>query len=58
VQPSRIDFYTVRSGDTWESIARRADEAGVKPSTLAIMNGSEPGSRPRVGERIRIVVPG
>jgi predicted Zn-dependent protease len=58
VQPSRIDFYTVRAGDTWESIARRAAEGGVKASSLAIMNGSDPGSRPRAGERIRIVVPG
>ena len=56
IQPSRIDFYTVRPGDTWESLARRARETNVKASTLAIMNGSSPATPPRPGERIRIVV--
>jgi predicted Zn-dependent protease len=57
IQENRLDFYTVRPGDTWESIARGAKDA-VKPSTLAIMNGSDPGTAPRSGTRIRIVVAG
>ena len=57
IQPNRIDFYTVRSGDTWASIAERGG-AGVKASTIAIMNGADPGGRPPIGERIRIVVGG
>jgi predicted Zn-dependent protease len=57
IHESRVDFYTVRSGDTWESIARGADGA-VKASTLAIMNGSDPGTPPRSGSRVRIVVGG
>jgi predicted Zn-dependent protease len=57
VQPNRVDFYVVRGGDSWESIARRSDGA-VKASTLAIMNGSSPTTQPRAGERIRVVVGG
>jgi predicted Zn-dependent protease len=57
IQPNRVDFYTVRSGETWDSIAQRAGGA-IKPSTLAIMNGQEPGAPPRAGTRIRIVTGG
>lgn len=58
VRPNQVDFYTARPGDTWESIARGAADGAVKPSSLAIMNGSDPGTPPRPGERIRIVVSG
>jgi predicted Zn-dependent protease len=56
IRPNRIDLYTVRTGDTWESIARRSGESAIKPSTLAIMNNHDPGQQPRAGERIKIVV--
>ncbi len=57
VRPNRVDLYTVRSGDTWESIASRS--GGVaSASTLAIMNDSAPGQRPTAGRRIKIVVTG
>ena len=58
VQPNRLDFYVVRGGDTWESIARGVSNGVVKPSTLAIMNGANPGVPPRAGERIRVVISG
>jgi predicted Zn-dependent protease len=58
IQPNRVDFYTVRNGDTWDAIARRGGEGAVKPSTLAIMNGSDPGTPPRPGARVRVVVGG
>ncbi|MEO8484339.1 MAG: M48 family metalloprotease [Acidobacteriota bacterium] len=58
IHPDRVDFYVVRNGDTWESIARTAGGSRVKPSTLAIMNGRGPATPPRVGDRIRIVVGG
>jgi predicted Zn-dependent protease len=58
IQPSRLDFYTVRPGDTWESIARQGGPGGVTAATLAVMNGSDPGTAPRAGARIRIVVAG
>ena len=57
VRPNRLDTYTVRGGDTWESIAQRSGGA-VKATTLAIMNNYDPGQPPRAGDRIRIVVEG
>lgn len=57
IRPNRIDIYTVRRGDTWQSLASRAGDL-VKPATLAIMNNYEPDQAPRVGDRVRIVVEG
>ena len=57
IQPDRLDFYTARSGDTWESLARRGNNR-VKPATLAIMNGLDPKTPPRAGERLRVVIGG
>ena len=58
IRPNRIDLYTVRSGDTWQSIAQRTGEGTLKPSTLAIMNDYEPSQQPRAGDRIKVVVAG
>jgi predicted Zn-dependent protease len=58
IRPNRVQLYTVRSGENWQSIAQRAGDGTVKPSTLAIMNNSDPGRQPRQGDRIKIVVPG
>ena len=59
IRPNRLDVYTVRQGDTWQSIAERMGEAaGIKASTLAIMNNYEPNQQPRPGDRIKIVVEG
>jgi predicted Zn-dependent protease len=59
IRPNRVDIYTVRAGDTWQSIAQRTGDAtGVKASTLAIMNNYEPNQPPRPGDRIKIVVEG
>lgn len=58
IRPNRIDLYTVRSGDSWQSIAARAGEGTIRPSTLAIMNDYEPSQPPRAGDRIKIVVTG
>jgi predicted Zn-dependent protease len=57
IRPSRVDFYVVRAGDTWQSIAERSGGA-VKPATLAVMNNAAPSSQPAVGSRIKIVVAG
>jgi predicted Zn-dependent protease len=57
IRPARVDFYVVRADDTWTSLAERSGGA-VRPSTLAVMNNSEPASLPRVGARIKIVVAG
>jgi predicted Zn-dependent protease len=58
IAPNRIDLYTARQGDTWQSIAERQGAGLVKPSTLAIMNGHDVNDQPRAGERIKIVVAG
>jgi predicted Zn-dependent protease len=58
LQPNRVDFHVVRSGETWESIAAGPGSGTIRPATLAIMNGSDPANPPRAGARIRIVVAG
>jgi predicted Zn-dependent protease len=58
IRPNRVDVYTVRPGDTWQSIAQRSGDGTVKPSTLAIMNNADPNQQPRSGERIKVVVQG
>ena len=57
IRPNVVELYTVRAGDTWEGLAERGG-AGVKASTLAIMNDYEPRQPPRVGDRIKVVVQG
>jgi predicted Zn-dependent protease len=52
-----VDFYTVRAGDTWASLAERSGGA-IRASTLAVMNHEDPSTEPRVGTRVRIVVAG
>lgn len=58
LQPARIDFHTVRAGETWAAIAKSRAEGLVSAQTLAIMNGADPASTPTAGTRIRIVVGG
>jgi predicted Zn-dependent protease len=58
IRPNRVELYTVRSGDTWQSIASRAGESTIKAATLAIMNNADPARQPRPGDRIKIVVAG
>jgi predicted Zn-dependent protease len=58
IRPNRVDLYTVRAGDTWQSIAKRSGEGNVPPTTLAIMNHSDVNQQPRAGDRIKIVVAG
>jgi predicted Zn-dependent protease len=57
IRPNRVDLYTVRGNETWQSIAQRTGGM-IKPSTLAIMNDYDPAQPPRSGDRIKIVVEG
>jgi len=57
IRPNRVDLYTVRSGDSWQSLSERTGGT-IKPSTLAIMNNYDPTQPPRPGDRIKIVVEG
>ncbi len=58
VRPNRLGFYTVRQGDSWQSIAARAGKNLVSATTLAIMNDHEveqpaAAGRPRQDRRHR-----
>lgn len=54
IQNRRVEFYAVRAGDTWESIAAAGGNV-VKPATLAIINGQAVSTPPRPGSRVRTV---
>ena len=58
IRANRIDLYTARAGDTWQSIAARQGNGVVKATTLAIMNNHALNEQPRPGERLKIVVSG
>jgi predicted Zn-dependent protease len=58
IQPNRIDFYVVRAGDSWQSIATRQGKSFVGAATLAIMNDREVSVQPQPGDRVKIVVEG
>jgi predicted Zn-dependent protease len=58
IHPNRLDLYTARAGDTWQSIAERRGGGLVRPETLAIMNSRDVNVQPRAGERLKIVVSG
>jgi predicted Zn-dependent protease len=57
IRPNRLDFYTVRSGDTWQSIAVRGGNL-ARATDLAIMNHRAVNEQPEPGQRIKIVVEG
>jgi predicted Zn-dependent protease len=56
IRPNRIDLYTVRTGDTWASIAEGAGRGLLPAAKLALINGAGVGEQPRPGDRIKIVV--
>ena len=56
LQPNRIDLYTAKPGDTWQSVAERQCKGIIKATTLAIMNGHPTNDAPPPGERLKIVV--
>jgi predicted Zn-dependent protease len=58
VRPNRLEFYTVRQGDSWQSIAVRQGKGNVNAATLAIMNDHEVHVQPQPGDRIKIIVEG
>jgi predicted Zn-dependent protease len=58
IRPNRVDVYTVRAGDTWQSIAARSGDGTVSAATLAIMNNYEPAQPPRPGDKLKVVVTG
>jgi predicted Zn-dependent protease len=57
IKPARIALYTVRAGDTWQSLAMRSAGA-VTAAALAAMNHAEAGAQPQAGSQIKVVVAG
>jgi predicted Zn-dependent protease len=57
VQPNRLDYYVVRAGETWQSIAARGGGL-VRASDLAIMNNHNVNEQPQAGDQIKIVIAG
>jgi predicted Zn-dependent protease len=57
IKPARIALYTVRAGDTWQSLAGRSAGA-VTAAALAAMNHAEVGSQPQTGAQLKVVVAG
>jgi len=58
VRPNRLEFYVVKPGDSWQSIAARQGKNFVNAATLAIMNDREVSVQPQAGDRVKIVVEG
>jgi predicted Zn-dependent protease len=58
VRPNKVDFYVVKTGDSWQSIAVRQGRNIVNAATLAIMNDREVSAQPQPGDRIKIIVEG
>ena len=58
IHPNRIDLYTARAGDSWQSVAERQGRGVAKATILAIMNGHDVDGPPRNNERLKVVVPG
>ncbi len=56
LRPNRIDLYTAKQGDTWQSIAEHQSKGIIKATTLAVMNGHPVNDQPAPGERLKIVV--
>jgi predicted Zn-dependent protease len=57
IKAARIALYTVRSGDTWQSLSVRSGGA-VTAAGLAAMNHAESGAQPQAGTQIKVVVAG
>ena len=57
IRPNRLSIYTVRPGDTWQSISSRGGGL-VRANDLAIMNNSAVNEQPKAGQRIKVVVEG
>ena len=58
IRPNRLSFYTVRAGDSWQSIAVRQGKGFVNAATLAIMNDRDVNVQPQAGDRVKIVIEG
>jgi predicted Zn-dependent protease len=55
IKPHRIRIYTVKEGDTWESIAHKCGQQRDEAATLALINAFDPEEFPQPGTRIKTI---
>lgn len=55
LQPLRVRFVTVRSGDTVSRVAQRMAFDDLREERFRVLNGLQPGEGLRVGQRVKIV---
>ncbi|MEZ5418299.1 MAG: M48 family metalloprotease [Vicinamibacterales bacterium] len=58
VRANRIALYTVKAGDSWQSVAQRAGRGLIPATRLALMNGFAVNTQPPAGAVVKIVVEG
>lgn len=55
IKPHEIRIYTVKTGDTWESIAHQFGQPTGTVETLALINALNPSTPPQPGSRIKVI---
>jgi len=55
IKPHEITIYTVREGDTWESISRKFGQQPGNAETLALINAFDPATFPQPSTRIKVI---
>ena len=55
IKPHEITIYTVREGDTWESISYKFGQQPGNAETLALINAFNPAKFPQPGTRIKVI---
>jgi len=55
IKPHKIRIYTVKEGDTWESIARKFGQKTDEAKTLALINACDPATPPQPGTSIKLI---
>lgn len=56
LKPNRIRIHEARSGETFESLARRTPFDRLAADHLRVLNGYAPGQQPQAGDMIKLVV--
>ena len=56
IKPHAIRIYTVKEGDTWESIAHQFGQPPENVQTLALINALDPSTSPQPSSRIKVIV--
>jgi predicted Zn-dependent protease len=55
IKPHKISIYTVKEGDTWESIAHECGQQSSEAQTLALINALNPATSPQPDTKIKVI---